>query len=88
MPQTQLLAEAARQLGQDRTATWCRWRQSELRHGFLRAELAPGGCARPAAAARSRSGATLVPGDIIALQERRPAAGTAVVTAGMHQAGS
>ena len=72
MPQTQLLAEAARQLGQYRTAAWCRWRQSELRHGFLRAELAPGGRARPAAAARSRGGATLAPGDIIALHDRPP----------------
>ncbi|MFD9222782.1 hypothetical protein ACFWDI_22815 [Streptomyces sp. NPDC060064] len=90
MPQTWLLGEAARQLSQDRTATWCRWRQSVLRRGFLRAEL------RLLPGARS----TPIPGqgvlrpmwDIdnagLNIAVLRPAAGTAVVTAGMHQAGS
>lgn len=33
------LAEAAEQLGLERSAAWCHWRRSEIRNGMIRADL-------------------------------------------------
>ncbi|MFK8849083.1 hypothetical protein [Streptomyces sp. Ac-502] len=45
------LAEAAEQLRLERSAAWCHWRCSEMRNGWVRAELT----LRPAAEARRKS---------------------------------
>ncbi|MGX1365110.1 hypothetical protein RKD19_000469 [Streptomyces canus] len=45
------LAEAAEQLGAERSVAWCHWRCSEMRNGVIRADLT----LRPAAEARRKT---------------------------------
>ncbi|MFB7578694.1 hypothetical protein ACFXHD_31690 [Streptomyces hydrogenans] len=55
LPFWEKLADAAEQLGFERSAAWCHWRCSEIRNGVIRADLT----LRPAAETRRR---TPIPG--------------------------